>query len=480
MNHTIRIIVNIVLSLLLLVVAAGVGRWLISHMQTPERQAPARPAPRVQAPPIEPAADYQVELVGFGSARARVRQQVTPRVSGEIVDKAPNFLSGKYVQAGQMLLEIDRTDYQLAYDRVSERIALLEAQAARIRRERENLRDSRAIEAQRLELARSQEQRVLALIARGASSENELDAVRETLLARQAQLQSIDNSLALIEPQLAELQAQIDQAHVDQAEAQVALDRCTILSPVSGRVLSSSVEIGEQVSMDTPCGEVYATAVMEVPVSIPASDLAWLDPQMLEQCRRGGALPHDPDRRIGATVQWSQSSQSTGAAVVWRGCVDRIEAGLEAQTRTAVLVVRVDNPALVFGDDPAAPTMADEPMLDLNMFCRVVIYGRQIDRAFVLPRSAVRPDGTVYMVAQDTPGGANPGPGGDETWRLIRRPVRVARYAGEQAMILPGGGIEPGDRVVTTPPAKPVVGMEVVPADVVGPTTAPAAAEVGR
>jgi len=84
------------------------------------------------------------------------------------------------------------------------------------------------------------------------------------------------------------------------------------------------------------------------------------------------------------------------------------------------------------------------------MFCKVTIAGRRVPRAFLLPRQAILPDGSVYVV--------NAG-------RLHQKPVRPARLTGEEAMLLPGGGIEAGDRVIVGYVPKPVPGMKVEAVD---------------
>ena len=84
------------------------------------------------------------------------------------------------------------------------------------------------------------------------------------------------------------------------------------------------------------------------------------------------------------------------------------------------------------------------------MFCKVTVLGRKLPEVYILPRQAVLPGGTVYMVADG---------------RLAKQPVKVGRFSGDEAMILPGGGINRGDRVVINTIAKPVIGMTVEAVD---------------
>jgi multidrug efflux pump subunit AcrA (membrane-fusion protein) len=421
-----HVVVSGLLVLLLLSAAGGVAAWLIATRPEPKQEEPRRPVQTVLAPAVKAERDYRVQIVGYGSARPRVRLRIAPRVAGEVVAKAANFLSGERVRRGQVLCEIDQTDYVLARDSARRQIDLLEVRLKRLETEQANLEASREIERKRLALATEQLDKARQLLSRGAAGENDVDTAEEAMLLRKAQLQGILNQIALIEPQRKGLLAEIAVAKVQLAEAETAIARTRITSPVTGRVLSCSVEVGEHAAVGQVCGELYGTEVMDVPVPVPAGDLQWLDlPGGASSAPAGGSIP--------ATVQWHQPDNGTD--VTWPGRVDRIEAGLAAQTRTATIVVEVRNP----------PPDRGATLLDLNMFCKVTILGRTLPVAYVLSRAAILPDKkSVYVV---------------NSGRLQRRGVKIARLAGEEALLLAGEGVEEGDRVILGYVPKPVLGM---------------------
>lgn len=455
----IRVLLNIVLSLVVLAVAGLLVYLLFVHRTRPEQRKGGKVIPKVLAPPIRPRLNYRVEIVGYGSARPRVQLEITPQVGGIVVEKAPNFLSGKYVRKGQVLFRIDRTDYDLSVKRAERRIDLIKAQLSQLVQEQKNLTESRKIESERVELAGEQLKKAVKLLEKNAASENEVDLARETLLVRKSQLQKILNSLALIRSQRRRLDAELASAGAELDQAKVNLDRCTLRSPVTGRVLESRIEVGQTARAGGVCGKIYGTDVMEVPVSVLATDLEWLDPELLELCKHGD-LPKNPSRRIKARVEWRRSKNA--GPITWVGCVERIEAGLEAKTRTATLVVRVKNPELNNPDGAAVP------MLETNMFCKVTIAGRKVPGAYVLPREAILPDGSVYVAVKAAPRIEFLWYGKAKVvidYRLHKRPVSVARFTNEEAIILPDGGISESDRVVIGPVAKPVIGRKVKPVD---------------
>lgn len=476
-----HVTVSILLICATLAATAGVVSLLFVAMTPTHRRIPERVIPKVLAPAIEPKRNYVVNIIGYGSARPRVKVSITPEVSGKVTEKAANYLSGKYVTAGQVLFRIEKTDYELALAAAARKIELLDARLRGLDQEEANLAESEKLESARVELAKKQHDRAVKLLERGAGTENEVDTAREALLARRQQHQNILNQKALIAPQREQIKAETRIAHVEKDQAKIALKRTTVTSPVTGRVLSCEVEVGEQAQAGVACGELYGSDIMEIPVSVPAGELRWIDADLLEACKHG-TVEDRPRRHIQADVQWDEPG--TERHFVWRGCVERVEAGLEAQTRTATLVVRVRNSPASSSKPAAGPARspgADRPEaeapqtcrpgeipLDRNMFCKVVIRGKTQPQVYVIPRTAIQPDKTVFLV--------NDG-------RLSRRRITVARFANQEALILPGGGIEEGDRVVLSYVPKPVLGMQVeameeVPAET-GAATRPAGAGPG-
>ncbi len=458
-----HVLTSMILAALALSAAGAlVGYFALSRADAPRRLAP-KTVPKVVAPGISSSRQYRVRIRGYGSVRAKVQVEISPEIPGKVVKRAANFFTGKYVRAGQMLFEIEKTDYEQAYDAAAGRIELLDAQLKRLSQEEANLAESEKIERSRVELAEKQHERARKLLARGAGTENEVDNARELVLTRQQQLQNILNQKLLIGPQRQQLKAERGVTEVEKARAETALKRTIVTSPVEGRVLTCKVEVGEHVQAGAPCGELYGREIMELPVAIPASDLQWIDEPLLEACKQG-KTPNQDAERIPATAYWHEPG--TDRVFTWHGCVDRIEAGLEAETRTARLVVQVRNPP----DGPPARTRPAPGAsagsrgtipLDINMFCKVEILGKRKAQAFLLPRGAIQPDKSIFL--------ANDG-------ILTRRPVTVSRFTNDKALILPGGGIEEGDRVVLSYVPKPVLGMHVEPIDAVSTGTPPAGA----
>lgn len=434
-----RVLINIAV----VVGFLGLTGWgaivMVHELSEPEEVEPTRAPVRVTAPKITARRNYQMTITGFGSTRAAVSVQIVPEVLGKVVWRSGDAFSGRYVTKGQELFKIERKDYELACQQAQGRVDLLVAQANRLDQAEKNLMASKAIEVDRTKVA----QRVLTateeLRKNGSAGQSDLDRAEEALLVRRSQLQALVNELALVAPQRAELLAEQAAAKAQLAQAELDRDRTTYVSPVTGRIKTWDVPVDQVLQAGRAYGEIYATGVMEVTVPVLAKDLQWLDVASLTG--DGGTVA---GKRILAEVTWQGAGGETKR--VWKNgggeaggapkvYVDRIEAGLKERTRTAVLVVRVEN-------DPADRAGA----LDINMFCSVTITGKRESSVFVMPRSAVDPEGQVWVVA-----------GG----KLSRRSVKVIRFTADQAIIRTGGELKEGDRVVTSYLAKATKGMAV-------------------
>ncbi|MBN1942446.1 MAG: HlyD family efflux transporter periplasmic adaptor subunit, partial [Phycisphaerae bacterium] len=443
--------------------AVAFGILEMARNKPQPRHAPPRPrAARVQAPPIQASRDHRVEIVGYGAVQPRTRLEIAPRVTGEIVFKSDAFRSGRRVQGpseehpqGEVLFRIDPKPFQLAVENAQQGVVLLEAQLASLEREKSNLQATEKLLEEMNQLEKQQLERVQSLRKRGVGTENEVDVARAKYLTTRNNLQTTENQLRMIPQRRAVLEAELQAARVKLRQTKLDLSYATFHCPVTGRVIGVEAELGEQVQAGQICGELYGTDRMEIPVSIPAGDIRWLDPKALK-----ASIEQDPNwddgEKIHVRVSWSIPG---GRTLEWTGVVERIEAGLQAQTRTASLIVCVDN------TKQPDQHRDDFFRLDINMYCKVMILGRVVPEAFFLPRGAILPDGAVYI--------AQPDPKSESGFRLQRRKVEVARYTDNQAMILPGGGVTEGDRVLLQAPPKAVVGMAL---DIIEPPKAPRSA----
>ncbi|MFQ5693948.1 MAG: hypothetical protein ACE5IM_13010, partial [Nitrospinota bacterium] len=77
---------------------------------------------------------------GYGTVRPKIEVTVVPEVSGRVIERSPGFRSGGFIQKGELLFEIDPSDYRLAVTQRRAQIAQLAADIARLVQEEKNSR----------------------------------------------------------------------------------------------------------------------------------------------------------------------------------------------------------------------------------------------------------------------------------------------------------------------------------------------------
>ena len=321
------------------VLAAGIlgARALVGarpELETVRREAPA-PLVRVMTVELGP---QRLSIQASGSVRPRSELRVVAEVEGRVTSVSPRLVEGAHVAAGEVLVELDRRDYELAAVRA--RAELARARAGLQREEAE------------AEVAREQWDE----LGDGEPS-----------------------ALALREPQLAEARAALSAAEAALADAELDLQRTRVLTPFDGRVRREAVDVGQFVARNEELARLYPVDRVEVVLAVADSELFALDPEAL-----AGDAPA-PEVELRADF--------AGAERVWHGRVVRSEGEIDAATRTVRLVAEVEDPfALAPGD--GAPRVP----LELGLYVRATIRGRTLDDVARLPRAALRGDDRVFVV----------------------------------------------------------------------------------
>lgn len=258
------------------------------------------------------------------------------------------------------------------------------------------------------------------------------------------------SELVLRVPQVREAEAALAAAEADLAKAELDVERCTVVAPYAGRVRAKSVDVGGFVQRGAPIAVVYAVDRAEVRLPIDDDELAFIDLPI--SFRGGGQQVEGPAVLL--------RSEFAGKTHTWEGRVVRTEGELDPKTRMVTAVVEVEDP---YGRSQEM----ERPPLAIGMFVEAEIEGRLLEGVVSLPRTCMR-NGDEVLVATEV---------GQR--RLFVREVGVLRT--ERDRVLIGGGLEDGERVVTTPLETVVNGMRVrLPGDPVpeslqdsGPITTP-------
>lgn len=334
--------------------------------------------PRVEQPVFGPLVEVvevvaravAVEVTGHGQVGAQTTITLVPEVAGRVLGVSPSLVAGGFFDAGEPLVVIDPRDYELAVERARAAVA-----RAAVTLEREQ--------------------------AEAGVARHEWDALNPG--------EEPPSGLVVREPQVRQAEAELEAARAELGVAQLALSRTEISAPFDGVVVSENVDPGQVVGVGTVLATVYAVDRVEVRVPLKDRELAWFDVP-----RR----PGEPGPKAAVRARFA------GGEHEWPGRVSRLEVQVDPDSRMVHVVVEVPRP---FARENGRP-----PLLP-GTFVEVVIDGRTVEQVVPLPRHAVHPGDTVWVVSAD---------------RLEIRPVEVARADREVALV--ATGLTTGERVVVS------------------------------
>ena len=246
--------------------------------------------------------------------------QLTPQVGGTVV--AINADDTDHVKAGQLLVQLDPADAQVALDQAEAQLAqavrevrtlfannsTLKAQIA--------LREADAARSQSdLDRAQDDVARRAPLLATGAVGKEEFNHVTSQLAVSKSGVAAARSAVLAAREQLASNQTLTDGISVDQhpnvlrasarvREAYLALRRVDLLAPVDGYVAKRSVQLGQRVQAGAPLMSVIALSHVWVEANFKESQL--------QQLRMGQPVRLVADV-YGKKIEYSGSIEGLGA-----------------------------------------------------------------------------------------------------------------------------------------------------------------------
>jgi len=201
---------------------------------------------------------------------------VVPQTAGTVVGIQVD--DGDRVEAGQVLVQLDSNDAQLAYDQAVANLA------ATVRQVRGYFSSADAAQAElrarqvAVEQARADVRRREGLVASGAISREELAHARDLLAAAEAALGTAQGNLqrsrALVDATTVQEQPQVQAAASQLRQAWLDLQRTAIVAPVSGYVARRQVQLGQRVQPGATLMTVVPLEQMWVEANFKETQLA--------------------------------------------------------------------------------------------------------------------------------------------------------------------------------------------------------------
>jgi len=245
-----------------------------------KEQVDTRPVVAVEA---VSALDHQVVINSYGEVQPFESTRLSAQVSGEVVAWHDNFVIGGIVAKGEVLLSIEKDNYEAAVLQAEAEVTRAEAKLI----EEQALADVAADEAKRF------------------PSKKHTD-------------------LFLRKPQLLSAQAALKSAKAALKRAQRDLDNCDVVAPYDALIVSRDVGLGQFVSMGSSIAQLNNIEHAEVIIPVAGFDSAFL-PERIEG--------------LDATITQLGLNGFTRSAKIHRdlGVVDKA-------TRMVNLVVRIADP----------------------------------------------------------------------------------------------------------------------------------------
>ncbi len=326
----------VVLSIVVVIVLAGIAK-----KNRPQRKEEVQPAMLVDVIEAE-MRSLNFVVSSQGSVRPRTETTLVAEVSGKVVSVSPNFVAGGFFRKGDMLLQIDPSDYQTALKRAEAALASMQARLAE-----ETARSEQALKDWRN------------LDRRGEPS-----------------------ALVLRKPQLQDAVANVSAAEADVQKARRDLQRTRISVPYDGLLRQKSVDIGQYVTLGTRLGVSFAIDTAEVRLPLSMDDIAFLK---LPSATNNEPVPFPPTTLI---------STEAGKVRSWQAEIIRTEGVVDESSRVIYAVARIVDPYGVLGT-----STQDE--LKVGTFVSAQIQGIAVDNVIVLPRYTLQSDNTILVANED-------------------------------------------------------------------------------
>ncbi len=283
---------------------------------------------------------FTPEFITTGTVQAVEDIRLSAQVSGEVIQRMPEFVPGGLVKKGEVLLKINPADYR-------NRLALRKSELSQTQTDLK-------IEMGRQNIAEQD----LALIGGDTLSEKQ-------------------KSLVLRQPQLAAIKAQVASAKAAVNQAQLNLQRTTIRAPFDAQVISQNVTLGSQVAVGDNLGRLVGIEEYWVQINLPVRNLKWL--QFPEDSQEFGAPV-----KIKNNSSWDANEYRTGYLYRQVGALDR-------QTRLARILIKVPNPL-------GNTTEENKPKLIIDDFVEASIEAKPIENVVQLNRDYLRSNNTVWVM----------------------------------------------------------------------------------
>lgn len=384
---------------------------------------------------------------GYGRVVAEDSWSAISQVQGRATFVSGNLDVGGFLSAGTEIIRIDPRDYEISLTRAKASLSSARAALQELEASEQNTRATIELERRIEDLRRDELTRQKTLLTRGSVAQATVDASVRTLLAQEKVLLGLENTFRLLPAQRATLQATIETRLVEIEEAERALANTSLSTPLTGRVTSHNVSLGQFVRIGDTLATIEGTAASEVVAEFQIEMLGNLFFMLRDkQARLEMASIEVADafeRLKSLDLRAEVYLQSGDQTFSWPAQLVRLDASTDPATGTVGLVVQIDNPTR---PDPSLPG----PPLTNGSFVEVRLSAPEPVASLRIPRSAVRYEGDMAFVYTV-----------DAQSKLGRKDIKTSAVHGDTIVV--AEGLSDGDTIVLSDMRPAVIGMRLDP-----------------
>jgi multidrug efflux pump subunit AcrA (membrane-fusion protein) len=396
----------LLLAILVFVAALALYRvWGFTQKRSGTQRAARMEVPVQVIPVVGKPLTYSIKVTG----------DILPLMQVDLIPKVSGYLEridvhiGDIVKQGQVIAQIDRTDFLHKVREIEAKVAQAKAQLAEIETgtRAEELRQAEEAVKQaqsRFDNAKLQHERIEALYKRGVISKKERDVSDMEYTVAEAQLASSQQQLKLLREGARQEVRDASQAKLKEMEAILEQERnhlkdTTIVAPFRGEISRKYVDAGAFVSPSsppTPLVNLVHTETLKIVANVLEKDIPLLKPGMKAKVQ----VDSYPGR-------------------VFEGRVEKINSALDLSTRTLQAEIYILN---------------SDRSLKPGMFANVEVVLLEKPQTLVIPREAVIEVGgemSVFVV---------------EGKQAFRKPITLGYEQDRLVEVLKG--LNEGDQVV--------------------------------
>ncbi len=352
-----------ILAVIVVVGASGIYYWLAHSKAQPQASDDANKPSAVIVMSAQPQLVTR-QWQGYGTAQALNSADVPARITATVEHIPAEILEGNAVERGEVLVQLDDSDFVRQVEIAEQNIADLNAQLIRLAMERVSWEERVRLTSEAVKLAEADFERIEDAFRRSVAKPREVDQARQKLINAIGERVTAEEESQKLQPRESSVRAQILAQQSSLRLAQQNVDRARITSPLSGVLQFVDIEIGESVTSGQRIARVVDLDAIEVPLVLPAS------------ARN--------DIAIGDRVELAASGATS---INWTSQVSRIAPEDDADRRAVTVYVVLD----------AEELGAARTMLPPGKFVRGTVFSSAKQQRYVVPRRAMLEDSVLVV-----------------------------------------------------------------------------------